>query len=157
MLNTISKNSLLRLVGLALIGGLGLLLWSGCQTTSKAPVAPAEMDTLEQAVDASISDPDRSAKVLALLEETTQIMIDRAEYLTDYDAKFTDLTANFTTTEDEIRNLIGEYNEYRTSVQDRVIEITGELRELVTEEEWKKLDEIRTQQVQTLMDGAHWL
>ena len=81
MLHTISKNSLLRLVGLALIGGLGLLLGSGCQTTSKAPAAPAEMETLEQAVDASISDPERAAEVLALLEETTQIMVDRTAYM----------------------------------------------------------------------------
>jgi hypothetical protein len=141
---------------LIVAGGFVLLLSSGCATTPE-PVEPATVETLKEACDLAISDPDRSAKVLALLRETTQIMVDRAEYLKAHNEEFKKLTSNYSSTEDEIRNLIGEYNEVRTSAQDRIIEITGQIRELVTDEEWKKLDEIRTQQVQALMDGARWL
>ena len=156
MLMNNTKFSPWRLGGLMVAGSFALLLGSGCATTPE-PVEPATVETLKEACDMAISDPDRSAKVLALLEETTQIMIDRTEYLKTYDEELKNLTSDFGTTEDEIRNLIGEYNEVRTSGQDRMIEITGELRELLIDEEWKKLDEIRTQQVQALMDGARWL
>ena len=137
-------------------GGFSLILGSGCATTPE-PAEPVTAETLKKACDMAIGDPDRSAQVLALLEETTRIMVDRSKYLANYDAKLKDLTSDYTSTEDEIRSLIGEYNEYRSSSQDRVIEITGEIRKLVTDEEWMKLDEIRIQQVQALMDGAHWL
>ena len=157
MLNTISKNSLPRLVGLALIGGLGLLLGSGCQTTSKAPTAPVEMDTLQQAVDASISDPERAAEVLALLEETTQIMVDRTAYLETYNKRLKALTRDYGTSEDEIRAVIEGYNDYRHQKQDRMVEILENLRELLTTEEWESLDSIRTRQVDALMEGARWL
>jgi hypothetical protein len=156
MLMNTTKFSTWRLGGLMVAGGFALLLGSGCATTPE-PAQPATVETLKEACDMAISDPVRSAEVLALLEETTQIMVDRTSYLKTYNEKLNDLTSNFAATEDEIRSLIGEYNEYRTSSQDRVIEITGELRELVTDEEWGKLDEIRTRQVQALMDGARWL
>lgn len=156
MLMNKTKFSTWRLGGLMVAGGIALLLGSGCATTPE-PAQPATVETLKEACDMAISDPDRSAQVLALLEETTQIMIDRTEYLATYDAKLNDLTSDYTSTEDEIRSLIGEFNEYRTGQQDRVIEITGELRGLLTDEEWGKLDEIRTQQIQALMDGARWL
>jgi hypothetical protein len=156
MLMNKTEFSTWRLGRLMVAGGLALLLGSGCATTPE-PVEPATTETLKEACDMAISDPERSAKVLALLEETTQIMVDRTDYLKTYDKRLNDLTSNYATTEDEIRGLIEDYNEYRTNAQDRVMEIAGELRELLTNEEFQSLDEIRTQQVQSLMDGARWL
>ena len=157
MLMNKSRFSKFRLTGLTVLGNLGLLFGSGCATTSPEPIEPVALNTLREACDAVISDSETSAKVLVLLEEVTQIMLDRADYLKTYNERLNDLTSNYASTEDEIRGLIEDYNEFRTSAQDRVMEIAGELRELLTEEEWQALEGIRTQQVQSLMDGARWL
>jgi hypothetical protein len=157
MLMNKTKFLKLRLTGLTVLGSLGLLFGSGCATTSPEPIEPVAVNTLKEACDRAISNPETSAKVLVLLEEITQIMVDRTDYLKTYDERLNDLTSNYATTEDEIRGLIEDYNEYRTNAQDRVMEIAGELRGLVTNEEWQSLEGIRTQQVQSLMDGARWL
>jgi len=157
MLMNSTKFSKFRLIGLTVLGSLGLLFGSGCATTSPEPIEPVAVDTLGEACDMAISDPETSAKALVLLVETTQIMLDRTDYLKTYDKRLNDLTSNYATPEDEVRGLIEGYNEYRTNAQDRVMEIAGELRELLTNEEFQSLEEIRTQQVQSLMDGARWL
>lgn len=157
MLMNKTKFSKIRLTGLTVLGSLGLLFGSGCATTDQKPVEPVAVNTLKEACDMAISDPETSAKVLVLLEEMTQIMSDRTDYLKTYDKRLNDLTSNYATTEDEIRGLIEGYNDYRTNAQDRVMEIAGELRELMTNEEFQSLEQIRTQQVQSLMDGARWL
>ncbi|RKX36414.1 MAG: hypothetical protein DRP71_00520 [Verrucomicrobia bacterium] len=145
-----------RLGGSIVVGAFALLLGSGCATTPK-PVEPVTVETLKEACDMAISNPETSGKVLSLLEELLQIMTDRMEYLVTYNQRLNELTSNYATTENEIRSLIEDYNEYRTKGQDQVIKITGQIRELVTPAELENLQGTRNTFIDNLMDGARWL
>ena len=84
-------------------------------------------------------------------------MMDRTAYMETYNERLKALTRDYGTSEDEIRAVIEDYNDYRNQKQDRMVEILENLRELLTAEEWGSLDSIRTRQVDALMKGANWL
>jgi len=156
MLMNLSKLLKWRLGGLALAGGLCLVFGSGCATNPTSPM-PRSVETLKEACDEAIADPATAAEVHSLLTELTGIMIDRADYLESHNRRLSALLENYGATEAEIRAVIEDYNEFRAAGQNRAIEIADEVRALVTAEEWRRLEGIRTNQVQSLIDRAHWL
>ncbi len=145
-----------RFGGLSLLAGLWLLFGSGCATTQK-PAQPVAPETFADACNSAINEPETAARVATLLEELTQIVKDRIAYLKTYDKNLDALTSVYATPENEIRDLIADYNDSRTESQERVVEISGEIRSLITVEEWKALNSLQIQELESIMSTVRWL
>jgi len=145
-----------RFGGLSLLAGLWLLLGSGCATTQE-PAQPVAPETFADTCSSVISDPETAARMATLLGDLTQIVKDRVAYLETYDKSLDALTSAYATPEDEIRDLIADYNDSRAEAQDRVVEISGEIRNLLTVDEWKALNSLRVQEIEFIMSTVRWL
>ena len=91
MLMNKTKFSKWRLTGLIVSGDLGAsVLGSGCATTVRNRLSRPREDP-QRGVRRGDQRFGKSAKVLVLLEESYQIMLDRADYLKTYNEQLNDL------------------------------------------------------------------
>jgi hypothetical protein len=124
----------------------------GCASRAGKEVSPAEQ--LRAAVDETILDQDRHAKMEALSSEYLDLLDRLVEEVEEGRSSLDRLVADYDSERDQFDAFFADYTEKRSLVADRMIEIHLAMKQIATPEEWAALEKA-TQSVTSAMLGQH--
>ena len=115
-----------------------LVLSVGCASMRKAPVDPAE--ELRAAIQETVADEERQARLLALTDEWAELVDKLAESLLEARKDLDELVADYGSSREEFDAFFVDYELRRAELGERVIELHVAMKELATDEEWRSLE-----------------
>ena len=120
------------------------LLHQGCGSVRKASdpeavrVAIVEAQEQErQLVQATIQDPGRTERFLALMDERDNILRRHVAEIEEYRAAFERLNSDYHADRKEFESLVAQYNEQRGIAQDELVKLLEAMKRATTKAEWQ--------------------
>ena len=129
---------------------VGLLL-VGCASSGKKQISPAE--ELHTAIEETMLDPERRAKMETLGDEYLGLLDGLVEELGEAQTSLGSLIADYGSSRQDFETFFEQYSQGRVEFADRVIEIHLAMKEIASDEEWRSLEKA-TQRVTTTMLSA---
>lgn len=115
----------------------------GC---SKEPPSQAQQSVNEVTlVQATITDPQRAERLLALLDERDRLIEENAAMLRQYKREMKALNADFDAQRDVVVEIIDYYNRERALKQLRFIDLIEQMKRATTAEEWAVIADFQLQ------------
>jgi len=119
-----------------------LLVLTGCShepKTSSFVSAKGAFDELRDAVRDEIKEPARADEVVGVVDQMEQLMIEGTEARQAHDIRLQALVRNYDASEEDFKAAFHEFNEKKSSRQDRLLLLDQRARSLTTAREWKAL------------------
>ena len=120
------------------------LLHQGCGSVSTASdpeaVRAAIVEAQEQErqlVQATIQDPERTERFLALIDQRDNILRRHVAEIEEYRAAFERLNADYYADREEFESLVAQYNEQREIAQDELVKLLEAMKRSTTKAEWQ--------------------
>lgn len=120
---------------------VGLLLCAGCAHHPLPPkeVLEANLEVMEEAVSAKVSDPRRAARLNKTIGDLGQQLLSFQEVEDRFRSDFIALNARPNVSRQELEARIAQFDSQRVAIRARVFELHTELIAATTAEEWKAL------------------
>lgn len=119
------------------------ILALGC---SKEPPDQAQLSANEVTlVQATITDPQRAERLLALLDERDRLIEENVAMLRQYRREMKALNADFDAQREVVVEIIDYYNRERALKQLRFIELIAQMKRTTTAEEWAVIADFQLQ------------
>ena len=90
-------------------------------------------------VRATVSDPSRADRLLALLAERDRITDDYAKRIAKHRQEMAALNTDYDAKREEFEMLLARFNQQRAAAQRESIDVVAAMKETTTEDEWKKI------------------
>ena len=129
----------------ALCALLPFLALAGCSHEPKPSAlvsAKGAFGELRAAVRGEIKDPHKAAEVAGLVDQLEQTMIEAVEARKGHAVRMRSLNSNYDAPEEDFKAAFREFNEKRSSRQDRILAIDQQARALTTAGEWKAISKV---------------
>lgn len=138
--NTYGWSSLFAVFSLCLL--LGLI--SGCSTVGKKEKPEFEpgsewLEDMRARVEQNIENQNKKTRMLALVNQTEKDLLEVDRLVRKLYTDLSTLGENYSSTPEEFRMVISEFESNRREVRARIIESRFKMRDISTSEEWKKL------------------
>ena len=100
-------------------------------------------DKLKKAVKETITDSDRQAKVMAIIDETISATNELSKDYKEYKNKSINISSNYEASEAEFLEVIESYNKKHEAFIQFVIKSRRTARNFITDQEWDSLYDLR--------------
>jgi flagellar motility protein MotE (MotC chaperone) len=128
---------------LTTIATIALCLLTSCVTLSQSP-DPAEVQARiaaarEQEIElvrATVADPGRAERFIALLREREGLVEAHAERLAAHRKRIAALAADYDARREDFEAVLAEFNRQRAAAQQETIDLVAAMKEATTADEW---------------------